>query len=75
MKQPISRSRKDYKRAYKLLRLYCGLPKEDQTTGETNEIEDCAILSYDYRDSEFSGWINRQRQERFEECQGVRKTK
>jgi len=56
-----SKSRLDYERAYRLVRLYCGLPKEDQIIGETNDIEDCALLSYDYHDSHFSGWINRTR--------------
>jgi len=60
-----SKYRRDYERAYKLVRLYLGLPKEDQIMGETNEIEDCAILSYDYHDSEFSGWINRNRMAEF----------
>jgi hypothetical protein len=65
MKQSPSTARREYKAAYKLVRLYCGLPKEDQILGETNDIEDCALLSYDYHDSHFLGWINRQRLAKF----------
>lgn len=30
-----------------------------------SDAEDCALLSYDYHDSGFSGWINRTRMARF----------
>jgi len=61
----LSRGRKDYKRAYRLLRLDINIYDERSDIGLIEDAWDCAILSYDYYDSEFSGWINRHRMEKF----------
>jgi len=61
----ISRSRKDYKRAYRLLRLDINIYHERGDVGLCEDAWDCAITSFDYHDSDFSGWINRQRMSKF----------
>jgi len=65
MVKHISRSRKDYKRAYRLLRLEISIYDERSDIGLCEDAWDCALLSYDERDSHFSGWINRQRLQKF----------
>lgn len=65
MKQSISLTRKEYQKAYAILR-YAGGVTDFPALGKMDDITvDCAILSCDYRDSEFSGWINRQRMYKF----------
>jgi hypothetical protein len=65
MVKTMSKSRKDYFRAYRLIREKGSSGYIQFLYGEPDEVQDCALLSYDYHDSEFSGWINRQRMSRF----------
>lgn len=65
MKKYISRDRKDYERAYRLLRLDMNIHYERAEIGLIEDAWDCAILSYDYCDSYFSGWVNSQRRNDF----------
>ena len=61
----ISAVRKSYKRHYRLLRLCGGVYQDQDYPFGLKEIQDCAILSYDYHDSEFTGWTSRLRRARF----------
>jgi hypothetical protein len=61
----ISKSRREYEKEYRYLRLNAGVTQHREPIWPTSEAEDCAILSYDFHDSDFSGWINRQRQHKF----------
>ena len=61
----ISQTRQRYEKAYRRLRLYSGMLHNLPSFPLYDEYYDCAILSYDYHDSDFSGWINRQRFDRF----------
>jgi hypothetical protein len=65
MKQSISQVKRSYKRHYRLLRLNGGTYQDEDYPFGLNEIQDCAILSYDYHDSYFDGWLNRTRMYRF----------
>ena len=65
MKQSPSTTRRGYEGVYSDIRRYGGLPYEQMPFGKQDEIADCALLSYDYRDSHFDGWINRQRMDIF----------
>jgi len=69
MKQSISQGRADYQRAYRWLRLNGGAPEDYQISPMLNDAQDCALLSYDFHNSHFSGWINRQRMSKFHACQ------
>jgi len=68
MRKCRSVSEVDYKNFYRWLRITGGSVQPENYPFGLNECQDLAILSFDYHDSEFSGWINRQRQERFEQC-------
>jgi len=46
---------------YRWLRLNGGSYSREDYNPQLSDAQDCAILSYDNHDSEFSGWINRQR--------------
>lgn len=65
MRKYRSGSRKEYDRAYRQLRLQGGIFDIEHPFENYDDAEDCAILSYDYHDSDFSGWINRQRHQKF----------
>lgn len=67
MKQSMSNTRRDYEAAYKRLRLYTCLFHEENPFRSASDAESCALESYDYHDSHFSGWINRQRMFKFHE--------
>jgi len=66
MKQSISHAREEYKLAYMELRIYSGAPYLFEKWFASNEVRDYALESYDYRDSHFDGWINRQRMDTFQ---------
>ena len=57
--------RRQYKYFYKCLRQGKGATLQRATDGNMQEAIDCAILTYDYYDSHFSGWINRHRMAKF----------
>jgi len=61
----MSQTRRDYRRAYRLLRENNGYSDTDLIYAIDDITVDCALLSYDYHTSEFSGWINHQRQHKF----------
>lgn len=61
MKKYISKTREEYKYSYKMLRLQGEAMLHDFPPFPGSDAEECALISYDYHDSEFSGWINRQR--------------
>jgi len=61
----ISKSRQEYTEAYRWLRLNGGVMRKENLIAPENEYEDCAILSYDYQDSDFDGWINHARMSQF----------
>lgn len=67
MIKDISHSRHQYNQAYRYLRVNGGTLYEDFPYGYFNEAQDCAVLSFDYHDSDFSGWINRQRRARWKD--------
>lgn len=55
-----------YETYYRLLRR--GVPAENWTTWGhklNEEVHSCALETIDYHDSEFTGWINRQRYHQF----------
>lgn len=60
-----SRTRQRYHVQYRWLRLNGGIPDSASWFDPQNEADECAILSWDWHDSHFSGWINRQRQHKF----------
>jgi len=62
----ISSARAEYLSTYRALRLHGGWPEEERHVTYFTEIQDCALLSYDYHDSHFDGWINRNRMAAFE---------
>lgn len=66
MKNGKSLVRQKYDEFYKWLRLNRGVIQDENYPFGLNEIQDCAILSYDYHDSHFDGWINRHRMAAFE---------
>lgn len=61
MRKSISPTERRYKRLCGRVRRNGGFPFAPKPYQDYDEIEDAAILTYDYYDSEFSGWINRQR--------------
>ena len=61
----ISLTRKEYDYSYWLIRIRGSEVLHDFPDFPGNDIEDCALLSRDNRDSEFSGWINRTRRHQF----------
>lgn len=61
MKNGKSLVRQKYDKFYKWLRLNGGIIQDENYPFGLNEIQECAILSYDYRDSIFHGWVNRKR--------------
>ena len=65
MKNEKSLARMEYEIFYRTLRLNGGSYNYEFPVRNYSELEDCALLSYDYYDSEFSGWINRQRMHQF----------
>lgn len=65
MKKYISRSRRAYVKMYRWLRLNGGSYTEEIVSSGLSDAQDCALLSHDSYDSDFSGWINRQRQSQF----------
>lgn len=65
MKQSTSQTRRKYEAAYKRLRLYGGWLDGEPSFRLMDEESECALESYDYHDSEFSGWINRHRMRKF----------
>jgi len=65
MKNEMSPTRKRYKHLYHRIRLNGGFAFAPKPYCDYDELENCALLSYDYHDSEFSGWINRYRMKRF----------
>ena len=65
MKNEKSLTRLKYEKHYRSIRKGTGLIAEALGLMNNNEIFDCAIFSYDYHDSTFDGWINRQRMSQF----------
>jgi len=65
MKQSPSTARREYEEVYRDMRLHGGVKYWTDKYLQVNDARDCAILSYDYYDSEFSGWINRHRMAKF----------
>lgn len=61
MIENISQSRFLYEKAYRRMRLQGGHYQEEEVRKGVSDEQECALLSYDCHDSEFSGWINRQR--------------
>ena len=62
----ISPARREYEEVYRDMRLHGGVKYWTDKYLQVNDARDCAILSYDYHDSHFSGWINRQRMHIFQ---------
>jgi hypothetical protein len=60
-----SRMRQRYHVQYRWLRLNGGIPDSASWFDPQNEADECAILSWDYHDSEFYGWINLTRMSEF----------
>jgi len=60
-----SRARAEYDSTYRAVRLNGEEIYYHNKFNTWNEIQECAMLSRDYHDSEFSGWINRQRMKQF----------
>ena len=60
-----NRTRQRYHVQYRWLRLNGGIPDSTSWFDPQNEADECAILSWDYRVGEFSGWINNQRMHQF----------
>lgn len=50
--------RQQYDVAYAHMRLYGGVIEQDTRLPISDEIEDCASLSYDNRSECFEGWTN-----------------
>jgi hypothetical protein len=65
MKNEKSTMRRRYETAYRLLRRSDGAMHPQRFFEHYDDARDCALLSYDYRDSKFSGWINRRRMTKF----------
>jgi hypothetical protein len=65
MVKPMSTPRQRYETAYRRLRLYSGILHNLPSFPMYDEYYDCAILSYDYHDSEFHGWTNLTRMSEF----------
>jgi len=65
MKNEQSPTRWSYRIVYRHLRLSGGTLPENRFSSCSDEIQDCAILSYDYHDSQFTGWTSRLRRARF----------
>lgn len=65
MVKPKSTDREEYEYSYRMLRLQGEDMLHDFPPFPGSDAEECALLSYDSYDSEFSGWINRQRRARF----------
>jgi len=61
----ISTVREEYDYSYWLIRVRENEVFHDFPQFPCNEVEECALLSYDYHDSHFSGWTNRQRMSLF----------
>lgn len=61
----LSLTRIKYQATYRQLRINGGTPPTENPFAYFDDAQDCAILSYDYHDSTFSGWINRQRHQQF----------
>lgn len=61
MKNEMSPTRKRYKHLYHRIRLNGGFAFAPKPYCDYDELENCALLSFDYHDSEFTGWINRNR--------------
>lgn len=69
MKNEMSPTRWSYRIVYRHLRLSGGTLPENRFSSCSDEIQEAAILSYDYYDSQFSGWINRKRMSQFHQRQ------
>ena len=54
----ISKSRQQYNDTYKALRLWGEEWYRFEISNHLNDVEECALLSYDERNSYFSGWID-----------------
>lgn len=65
MRKQYSLTRREYGQAYMELRKFSGAPYVLEHWFCECEEQDCALESYDYSSSEFSGWINRQRMSQF----------
>jgi len=61
----ISRSRKDYHRACRLLRLDINIYDERSDRGLCEDAWDCALLSNDMQSAVFVGWICYERMLKF----------
>lgn len=55
----------EYDKFYRWLRLNGGVIQDENYPFGLNEIQDCAILSFDNHNSHFTGWTNRLRRARF----------
>jgi hypothetical protein len=65
MKQSTSQTRQRYKKLCGRIRRNGGFPFPPKPYQQYDELEEAAILTYDWFDSEFTGWINRQRMSQF----------
>jgi len=65
MKNEKSLTQKQYEAHYRHLRKTGGTLADNKYSSFFDDAQDCAVISYDCQDSEFSGWINRQRLARF----------
>jgi len=65
MRKQYSLLRKEYRRAYSWLRFTKGSTHYRMFDDLETEVIYCALETYDYYDSEFSGWINRRRMAKF----------
>lgn len=65
MKQSTSQARRRYKQLCGRVRRNGGFAFPPKPYQQYDEIEEAAILTYDWFDSEFTGWINRQRYHEF----------
>jgi len=65
MRKYRSRTRQRYHVQYRWLRLNGGIPDGSHPFDPNEESDECACLSFDWRMAHFTGWINRQRREKF----------
>lgn len=65
MRKQYSKTRRRYKHLCGQIRRNGGFPFPPKPYQDYDEIEDAVILTYDYFDSQFTGWINSQRRHDF----------
>ena len=73
MRKQYSKSRTVYEKSYSYLRRVGELPWAIDGGYPKTEAQECALISLDYHDSHFDGWINRHRQAKFNRLNWAKK--